>query len=517
MTLAVIEKYYYWPGMAADVQQFITSCDTCQRMKISKQTKAGLLQPLLVPEQPWQVVSLDFITGLPSTSRGHDAILVVIDKFSKMGHFIPTNATATTEATTHLFFDRIITIHGIPATLISYRDPKFTSNFLRELMGLLGTKLAMSSTYQPQTGGQTERLKYLAAMGEKYGLEEGRSVKTPLPSGFQLHLDEEEGEVLEYELQRRFQSMVGSLMYASVNTRPDIAFSVSQLARVVSRPLQEHLDAAERLVRYCMATSRVGLQYSVHGQLKQKGVEEVSTKIGAPARRGHLYLSYFTDATWASDISDATSHGGYICCVGGSPVSWKSKKQGEIAHSSTESEYMALFHGVKEVVWMRRLLEELGQEQEAIDFEVWLDDLQLFLQCNSKDGLSRIDLTSGASTAPTADADSTVRSQWLTRNAAARLAVRNHLPSTERAHFSQYKSARALYDAVVARYSSPTTAALSRLMLPYLFPDLAAFATVADLVAHLRTSDARYHAGSLSLPLPYRADCRLARGAPCCS
>ncbi|CAI7856727.1 unnamed protein product [Closterium sp. NIES-54] len=133
-------------------------------------------------------------------------------------------------------------------------------------------------------------------------------------------------------------------------------------------------------------------------------------------------------------------------------------------------------------------------EGRAVDFEVWLDDLQLFLQCDSKDGLSLFDLTSGASTAPTADADSTVRSQWLTRDAAARLAVRNHLPSTERAHFSQYKSARALYDAVVARYSSPTTAALSCLMLPYLFPDLAAFATVADLVAHLRTSDARYRA-----------------------
>ncbi|CAI7877296.1 unnamed protein product [Closterium sp. NIES-53] len=133
-------------------------------------------------------------------------------------------------------------------------------------------------------------------------------------------------------------------------------------------------------------------------------------------------------------------------------------------------------------------------EGRAIDFELWLDDLQLFLQCDSKDGLSLFDLTSGASTAPAADADSTVRSQWLTCDAAARLAVRNHLPSTERAHISQYKSARALYDAVVARYSSPTTAALSRLMLPYLFPDLAAFATVADLVAHLRTSDARYRA-----------------------
>ncbi|CAI7902718.1 unnamed protein product [Closterium sp. NIES-54] len=122
-------------------------------------------------------------------------------------------------------------------------------------------------------------------------------------------------------------------------------------------------------------------------------------------------------------------------------------------------------------------------------------DFQKLLEaCNSKDGLSLFDLTSGASTAPTADADSTLRSQWLTRDAVAHLAMRNHLPSTERAHFSQYKSARALYDAVVARYSSPTTAALSRLMLPYLFPDLAAFATVADLVAHLRTSDARYRA-----------------------
>ncbi|CAI7922656.1 unnamed protein product, partial [Closterium sp. NIES-53] len=78
-TLAGIARYYYWPRMAADVQQFVTSCDTCQWMKSSKQKKTGLLQPLPVLEQPWQVVSLDFITGLPSTSRGHDSILVVID------------------------------------------------------------------------------------------------------------------------------------------------------------------------------------------------------------------------------------------------------------------------------------------------------------------------------------------------------------------------------------------------------------------------------------------------------
>ncbi|CAI5984710.1 unnamed protein product [Closterium sp. NIES-65] len=133
-------------------------------------------------------------------------------------------------------------------------------------------------------------------------------------------------------------------------------------------------------------------------------------------------------------------------------------------------------------------------EGRAIDFDVWVDDLQLFLQCDRANGLSLFDLTSGASPAPAADADATVCSQWATRDAAARLAVRRHLPTSERAHFSQYKSAQTLYDAVVARYSSPATAALSRLMLPYLFPDLAAFPTVADLITHLRTSDTRYRA-----------------------
>ncbi|CAI7801526.1 unnamed protein product [Closterium sp. NIES-53] len=93
---------------------------------------------------------------------------------------------------------------------------------------------------------------------------------------------------------------------------------------------------------------------------------------------------------------------------------------------------------------------------------------------------------------------STVRSQWATRDAAARLAVRRHLPTTERAHFSQYRSAQTLYDAIVARYSSPATAALSRLFLPYLFPDLTAFPTVTELITHLRTSDTRYRAALLA-------------------
>ncbi|CAI7737323.1 unnamed protein product, partial [Closterium sp. NIES-54] len=133
----------------------------------------------------------------------------------------------------------------------------------------------------------------------------------------------------------------------------------------------------------------------------------------------------------------------------------------------------------------------------AIDFDVWVDDLLLFLQCDRADGLSLFDLTSGASPAPAATEDATVRSQWATRDAAARLAVRRHLPPSERAHFGSYKSAQTLYDAVIARYSTPATAALSRLMLPYLFPDLASFATVVDLITHLRTNP-----DALDIPTP---------------
>ncbi|CAI7887542.1 unnamed protein product, partial [Closterium sp. NIES-53] len=106
---------------------------------------------------------LDFITGLPPTNAGHDAILVVIDKFSKMGHFVPTHTTARTEETAQLFLKHIISQHGIPTTLISDRDPKFTSKFWKELMSLMGTRLVMSSAYHPQTDGQTERLNQISS------------------------------------------------------------------------------------------------------------------------------------------------------------------------------------------------------------------------------------------------------------------------------------------------------------------------------------------------------------------
>ncbi|CAI5994293.1 unnamed protein product [Closterium sp. NIES-65] len=133
-------------------------------------------------------------------------------------------------------------------------------------------------------------------------------------------------------------------------------------------------------------------------------------------------------------------------------------------------------------------------EGRRIKFETWLDDLHLFLQLTAREDVSLYDHALGKAAAPATDADATTRSQWQTRDAHARFAIRNSLPVDEREHFGQHRTAQALYTAVVARYSSPASAALGRLSLPYLFPDLSAFQTVADLITHLRTSEARFRA-----------------------
>ncbi|CAI7744536.1 unnamed protein product, partial [Closterium sp. NIES-53] len=135
-------------------------------------------------------------------------------------------------------------------------------------------------------------------------------------------------------------------------------------------------------------------------------------------------------------------------------------------------------------------------EGRLVQLDTWLDDLQLYLLSDIKDSVSLFDHVSGAATAPLATADSATRSQWLSRDGAARLAIRNNLPIAECAHFGQHRTAQALYDAVVAHYSSLATTALGRLPLPYLFPELSAFAIVEDLVSHLRASDTRYRAAA---------------------
>ena len=156
-TIELLSRDYYWPRMHEQIKHYVSTCTKCQQNKASHEHPQGLLQPLAVPERRWQQVTMDFITQLPMTKQGHDAIVVFVDKLSKMVHLVPTTTMVDAPQVAKLFMREVIRLHGVPESIVSDRDPRFTSSFWRELWKMLGTKLAMSTAYHPQTDGQTER------------------------------------------------------------------------------------------------------------------------------------------------------------------------------------------------------------------------------------------------------------------------------------------------------------------------------------------------------------------------
>ncbi|KAE8697779.1 putative Quercetin 3-O-methyltransferase 1 [Hibiscus syriacus] len=154
-TLALISSDFYWPKLASDVAHYVDRCYVCQRSK-GVLTNAGLYTPLPVPEAPWFDVSMDFVLGLPRTQRASDSIFVVVDRFSKIAHFVACRKTMDADRIAHLYFKEIVHLHGVPRSITSDRDTKFISHFWKSLWGKLGMQLNFSSAYHPQTDDQTE-------------------------------------------------------------------------------------------------------------------------------------------------------------------------------------------------------------------------------------------------------------------------------------------------------------------------------------------------------------------------
>jgi hypothetical protein len=144
--------------MKREIAKYVSECDTCQRVKASHLKVAGTLQPLPIPSWKWEDISIDSIVGLPNTFQKYDSIWVIVDRLTKMAHFIPVHTTFTAKKYAEIYLDRIVFFHGVPKMIISDRGARFLAHFWEHLQASLGTKLIQSSAYHPQTDGQTERV-----------------------------------------------------------------------------------------------------------------------------------------------------------------------------------------------------------------------------------------------------------------------------------------------------------------------------------------------------------------------
>jgi len=137
--LELLKKMYWWPGLKEDVKKYIQRCFKCQQNKVQHQRKAGELHPLEIPQGPWQEISIDIIGPLPK-SNGMDAIVVIVDQFTKMIRLKATTTNISLERIAKIYRDNIWKLHGVPKKILSDREPQFTLKFIKEFTKALGTK-----------------------------------------------------------------------------------------------------------------------------------------------------------------------------------------------------------------------------------------------------------------------------------------------------------------------------------------------------------------------------------------
>ncbi|KAK1422205.1 hypothetical protein QVD17_25165 [Tagetes erecta] len=152
-----LKRDYWWPGMKRDIVKYVEKCLTCLQVKAEHQKPYGKIQPLEIPKWKWEHITMDLITKLPRTVKGYDTIWVVVDRLTKSAHFLPIREAYSSERMAEVYIREIVSRHGVPVTIVSDRDTRFTSRFWRKFQEELGTRLLISTAYHPQTDGQSER------------------------------------------------------------------------------------------------------------------------------------------------------------------------------------------------------------------------------------------------------------------------------------------------------------------------------------------------------------------------
>jgi hypothetical protein len=144
---AAVKSQYYWPGMKREIDEYIAKCLECQKIKAVHSHPTRLVQPLPIPKWKWEVVSMDFITKFTRTRKQHDYIMVVVDNLTKAAHFIPMKIIHKETHVADIYMREVANLHGIPKTIVSDRDTKFTSNLWKGLFKGFGTNINFSTTY----------------------------------------------------------------------------------------------------------------------------------------------------------------------------------------------------------------------------------------------------------------------------------------------------------------------------------------------------------------------------------
>ncbi|KAJ0918494.1 putative nucleotidyltransferase, Ribonuclease H [Helianthus annuus] len=152
-----LKEYYWWPKLKGDIVTYVGKCLTCAKIKAEYQKPSGLLQQPEIPVWKWEQISMDFITKLPKTSKGHDMIWVIVDRLTKSAHFLPIREKDSTEKLAELYVREIVARHGVPISIISDRDGRFVSRIWESFQQAFGSQLNLSTAFHPQTDGQSER------------------------------------------------------------------------------------------------------------------------------------------------------------------------------------------------------------------------------------------------------------------------------------------------------------------------------------------------------------------------
>ncbi|KAL4018245.1 hypothetical protein IC575_021835 [Cucumis melo] len=264
-----LKRVYWWRNMKREVAEFVSRCLVCQQVKAPRQKPAGLLQPLSIPEWKWENVSMDFITGLPRTLRGFTVIWVVVDRLTKSAHFVPGKSTYTASKWAQLYMSEIVRLHGVPVSIVSDRDARFTFKFWKGLQTALGTRLDFSTAFHPQTDGQTERLNQV--------LEDMlRACALEFPGSWDSHL-----HLMEFAYNNSYQATIGMAPFEALYgkcCRSPVCWGEVGEQRLMGPELVQSTNEAIQKIRSRMHTAQS--RQKSYADMRWKDLEfEVGDKV----------------------------------------------------------------------------------------------------------------------------------------------------------------------------------------------------------------------------------------------